>query len=58
MNCGIGIKPLWPAVWIMLLGSLIRADSLAASTTLAAWELPRGAGMQAADLASRKAGSH
>jgi hypothetical protein len=54
MNCGIGIKPLWPAVWIMLLGSLVRADSLAASTTLAAWELPRGAGIQAADLASRQ----
>jgi hypothetical protein len=37
----------------MLLGSLARADSLSAGPAVGAWELPRGAGLQASDLASR-----
>ena len=53
MNCGTGIRPIRLAVWILLLGSLARADSLLAGPTIGAWELPRGAGLQASDLASR-----
>ena len=49
-----GIRTFRSATWIMLLGSLAWADSLSAGPTIDAWELPRGAGVQAPDLASRQ----
>ncbi len=54
MNFITGIRPLWLAVWIILPGSLARADSPAAGPAISVWELPRGAGLQPADLASRQ----
>jgi len=54
MSYGIGIRPSWPAVWIMLLSSVARADSPATGPTVGAWELPRGAGVQASDVAARQ----
>ncbi|MGA2616195.1 MAG: hypothetical protein ABSF26_01220 [Thermoguttaceae bacterium] len=54
MSRGIGIRPAWPAVWIMLLGSMARADSPSAGPAVGAWELPRGGGLQASDLALRQ----
>src|SRR5208283_4884779 len=54
MNRSSGIRPLRSAVWIVLLGSLTWADRLSAGATIGAWELPRGAGLQASDLAARR----
>jgi len=54
MSGAVGIRAAMPAVWIVLLSSLARADAPAAGPAVAAWELPRGAGLQAADAAARQ----